>query len=365
MEAAELMRALVTGANGLVGANLVRALLCEGHDVCPLVRANADRSSLEGLPVTPRVGDVLTGDGLGDAVRGCDLVFHTAVPFAFDTRSPARLESVAVEGTANVLRAVAEAGVSRAVVTSSSVVFGYRERPEVLDEFAGLADPAGQPAYVAAKIRQDRAAFDLAADLGVELLLVCPTMSVGAHATRLGPSNAAIVQVLLDPIGVTFAGGCNVVAVEDVAHGHLLVATAGRAGQHYLLGGENLAWEQVHDTVAELAGLPRRGLRLNHTLSYLAAGAEELRARIERRPAVTSRSQTAMVGRYYWYDHKRAAALGYRPRDGRTALAEALSWLAASRHVSRETRTTLRLHPDVYAARQSLTAREHQLRSVA
>jgi dihydroflavonol-4-reductase len=63
-----------------------------------------------------------------------------------------------------------------------------------------------------------------------------------------------------------------------------------------------------------------------------------------------------MIGRHYWYSHAKAEAIGYRPRPARAALAEAISWLAASRHVSRELRAGLRLHPDVYAARRAQAA---------
>ncbi|MBW3579200.1 MAG: NAD-dependent epimerase/dehydratase family protein [Actinobacteria bacterium] len=355
------MRALVTGGNGLIGANLVRTLIREGHEVRPLVRAGADLSSLDGVPVTPQVGDVLNTQSIRDAADGCDVVFHTAVPYVYGAEVDADLVEVAVTGTANVLSAAAASGSRRVVVTSSSVVFGYRMTPEVVDTSGGLTDGHDQPVYVAAKIHQDRAAVERGARLGIDVVLVCPTVCVGPHATRLGPSNAMIVQVLVDPVGVTYQGGGNVVAVQDVARGHLLAATHGRPGQRYLLGGENLTWEQVHNTVAELAGLPHRGVRLNHTLAYLAAGAEELRARLAGRPAVTSREQSSMVGRYYWYRHDQATQLGYTPRPARRALAEALAWLVASRHVSRETRTRLHLHADVFAARRALEAAEREL----
>lgn len=356
------MRALVTGANGLVGANLVRALVREGHEVRPLVRAGADLTSLEGVPVEPVVGDVLDADRLRRIVGDCEVVFHTAVPFVYGTVD-VDLERVAVTGTANVLRAASDGGVRRVVVTSSSVVFGFRPAPQAIDESVGVTDPARQPSYVAAKIQQDRRALALASELGVELVLVCPTMSVGPYATRLGPSNAVLIQVLVDPLGVTYDGGCNIVAVEDVAYGHLLAAERGGNGEHYLLGAENLRWADVHDTVADLAGAVPRRLELNHTLTYLAASVEELRARVGRRAPVATREQASMVGRFYWYRHDRAAALGYAPRPARRALAEALAWLAGSPHVSRETRARLRLHPEVYEARRSLTARERELRS--
>jgi dihydroflavonol-4-reductase len=63
-----------------------------------------------------------------------------------------------------------------------------------------------------------------------------------------------------------------------------------------------------------------------------------------------------MVGRYYWYSHGKAAALGYSPAPVREAMVEALSWLAASPHVIREVRTRMRLSPEIYRFRASAGA---------
>jgi dihydroflavonol-4-reductase len=65
-----------------------------------------------------------------------------------------------------------------------------------------------------------------------------------------------------------------------------------------------------------------------------------------------------MIGRYYWYSHARAAALGYAPRCASEALAEAIAWLAAGPHVTRETRIGLRLSRAVHAARAAIAADE-------
>lgn len=348
------MTTLVTGANGLVGAHVVAALLTAGHDVRAFTRPTADPGALASLPVDHREGDVLDLDAVRAAAAGCELIVHTAVPFAYAGQADDDPGRVATEGTTNVLHAARATGVRRLVVTSSSVVLGYRTRPEVIDESAGLASPLGQPGYVAAKIRQDAATLSRAEELGLEAVLACPTMAVGAGGTRLGPSNAIVVQYLADPLRSTLPGGINVVAVEDVALGHVLLAEAGRAGQRYLLGGQNLTWRQVHDLVADLTGVAPPRWTATHTAAFLGAAAEELRARLERRPPLATRDQATMVGRYYWYAHDRAAALGYAPMPARDALARAVAWLATSRHVTREQRTAMHLHPDVFAARRAV-----------
>src|SRR5438445_273295 len=86
---------------------------------------------------------------------------------------------------------------------------------------------------------------DLASVVGLDLEIVCPTMSAGPHGRQLGPSNAVVTTYLSDPFRLTFAGGCNIVSVEDVARGHLLAALHGRPGARYVLGGENLEWATI------------------------------------------------------------------------------------------------------------------------
>src|SRR5262249_5297989 len=130
-----VMKALVTGANGLIGANLVRVLLNQGVQVRALVRPTSDVTDLKSLPIERVHGDVTAnGDGLVSAAEGMDVIFHTAMHFAYAGRTTEELETTAVSGTENVLRAARTSKVKRVVVTSSSVVFGYSPTRQVLSE---------------------------------------------------------------------------------------------------------------------------------------------------------------------------------------------------------------------------------------
>jgi dihydroflavonol-4-reductase len=346
------MRALVTGATGLIGAQLVRALLNDGHDVRALVRETSRRDALVGLPVTYAVADVLRADrGLDAAFSDCDVVFHVAAHFAYAGISPAALHDTAVIGTENTLRSCARMGVRKVVVTSSSAVFGYSDDGTSMDERADLSDGDDEPLYVTAKIAQHRRALELGDGLQLDVLLACPTMTLGPTSSNLGPSNGLIVAYLADPYGCTFPGGCNLVASRDVAAGHILIAEHGTPGESYLLGSENLTWQQIHTTIADLAGVAPPRLELNRTLTFLAATAEEFRATIAARVPLSTREQARIVGRHYWYSHAKAGALGYQPMPARDALLETVAWLAASPHVTREIRTGMHLSADIYRFR--------------
>lgn len=349
------MRVLVTGATGIVGSNLVRALLDAGYKVRVLLRPTSDMRSLAGLGIERCEGDVLEPRSLLASARGCSLIFHAAALFAYWGQTAEDLRDLAVRGTRNILQAARHAGVGRVIVTSSSVVLGSSGTPRVLNEAAAFEDP-DPPAYTLSKIKQEAAAFEIGAELGLDIVAVCPTLAIGPHDYRLSPSNAYIVNYFNDPFRSTFLGGCNFVSARDVAAGHILAAERGTAGCRYILGSENLTWRQAHELMSDLGGTFGPSLALNHTASYLAAMAAEVAARLAgSRPAAT-RDEAKMATRFYWYDHERIASLGYRPMPARQALAEAIAWLLGRHYMADSVMEKLTLSSDVIAA-QALLAK--------
>src|SRR5690606_12257597 len=115
-----MARCAVTGANGFIGAHVVRALRARGHEVVALVGADLDDAGLAGLDVERRPLDLLDPAGVRAALAGCQRVVHTAAAYAFWARDPAHLYRVNVDGTRHVLAAARALGVERVVVTSSA-----------------------------------------------------------------------------------------------------------------------------------------------------------------------------------------------------------------------------------------------------
>lgn len=347
------MKPLLTGATGVVGANIARELIGRGCRVRAFVRQTSDTSAIDGIGVETAYGDILDQSSIEDATRGCDIVFHCAAIFAYAGHSAEEMFQTASDGTANVIRAAARAGAKRVVLTASSVVFGSSSRPCVIDE----DNPGSEPpvsVYEQSKIEQLQRARAVAAECGIELVCACPTLCVGPYDKRLTEGNAVISNFLRDPFRSTWQGGVNIVSVRDVATGHVLIAKKGLPGSCYLLGADNLNWEAVHRTIAELCGVSGPLFRANHTGSYLAALTHEISSFITGERPLVSRAQAKMVGRYYWYSSGRAGELGYAPRSSHHALIEAIAWLCASCHVSPSLRSRLRLSDDVLRAHLSL-----------
>ncbi|MGD1035578.1 MAG: NAD-dependent epimerase/dehydratase family protein, partial [Candidatus Dormibacteria bacterium] len=110
---------LITGAGGFVGGAVLERLLGAGFEVRALVRGPEAAARIGSAGAQPVIGDILDGDGLVTAMRGCELVYHVAGLNKMCLPDPAPLMRTNVDGSVSVVRAAARAGVRRVVYTSS------------------------------------------------------------------------------------------------------------------------------------------------------------------------------------------------------------------------------------------------------
>lgn len=325
-----MTRALVTGASGHLGANLVRELMEQGWDVVPLVRVTSRLAGLDGLDVRVRFGDVLDRASLDEAMRGCEVVFHAAAVHRLWARdADAEILTPALRGTRNVIEAAAAAGVRRVVHTSSCNTVGFSPDPtELYDEHHDADDP--QLPYIQAKVQSEALALRLGRELELEVVVLNPTGILGPHDHRITPTTALVRDVLRG--GPILPGSQNLVHVRDVARAHVLAATRGEPGERYLIGGENVGHEALSRHVFELTGRRPRLLRGPRWLFLLAGWLMEAAARRRGgQPALTTALVRDAWGRSAVFDLRKAQeGLGFAGRGAREVLEDTLRWLDRS-----------------------------------
>ena len=248
--------AVVTGANGFLGAHLVRALLRHGVAVRALVRPTANLHVLEGLDIDIRRGELTDIGFLRETLQGADVLFHLAAVYSQDPRDIGLMYRVNVGLVRALIRLAWEMGLRRIVHTSTIGTIGRREDGEPPDESVpfNLWNEASH--YVRSKHLGEIAALTWA-QMGAPVIIVNPTAPVGAYDWRPTATGRRILAVLRGEIPSYPPGGMNVVPARDVAEGMILAALHGQPATRYILGHQkgNLSLDQFIHMVAQAAGI--------------------------------------------------------------------------------------------------------------
>jgi dihydroflavonol-4-reductase len=269
-----MRRTLVTGATGFIGGHVARLLAARGDDVLVTVRPDSPLSALAGLDVRRVRADILDRRAMRRAMKGVDRVFHVA---GTTNLRAARAEvfSVAVEGTRIVLEEALRAEVQRAVYTSSAGTIGPARGGRNADETtAWRADRYGI-SYLDAMHEAETVALRMV-QRGLPLVVVNPAHVLGAGDP--GRSSTVLVRRFLRrEIPAYVDGTLNVVAVQDVARGHLLADERGRVGERYILGNRNFTMTRLFADLGRLSGVAPPALKLPVAAAMtLAAAAQRL-----------------------------------------------------------------------------------------
>ncbi len=321
------MLSLVTGANGFLGAAVVRALLADGRAVRAFVRRGSDRRNLAGLDVELAEGDIVDPRTLRDAAQGCDAVFHVAADYRLWVLDPLPMYRANVEGSVNVLEAAAAAGAERLVYTSSVAVLGINRDRTPADETTPVTLAAMIGTYKRSKFLAEQAVRKRAAELDFPVVIVNPSTPIGPGDIKPTPTGRVILDAAAGRMPAYVDTGLNLVHVDDVARGHLQALTFGRRGERYILGGQDLSLKEILRRVGQHLGRPTRNVRLPHWAVLPIALASEGLARITKREPRATLDAVRMAKKHMYFSSAKAEReLGYRWRDPQIAIGDAIDW---------------------------------------
>jgi nucleoside-diphosphate-sugar epimerase len=224
------MRVFVTGGSGFVGGKLIASLVADGDEVRALARSDAAAKAVSDVGAEPVRGDLSDPAAITEGAAGCELAFHSAAKV--DDFGPWEdFEQVNVDGTRNVVRGCAAAGVRRLVHVSTEAVLIAGDPLVDVDETAPRRTDSKAP-YSRSKAMAEEVVLG---ESGIERVIVRPRFVWGAGDTTLLPEMTKMVK------GGRFAwigGGGQVTDtthVENVVHGLRLAAERGDDGEIYFL----------------------------------------------------------------------------------------------------------------------------------
>jgi dihydroflavonol-4-reductase len=248
------MKALVLGAGGFLGSNLVRALLAKGDQVRGLIRPSNPARSLNGLNLERVSGNLNEVESLRRACDGVQVVYHCAAYYPSQTIPVQSATEHALKETKHVLDAVRSASVERFVFVSTLTTIGFpREPGRLADETCAFATEYTDNSYLMSKIAMEKVVLE-AARGGVPAVIVNPTMCIGPFDSK-PTSGTQIVMIAKRLMPAYIQGGINVIDVRDVASGMIKAAERGRVGERYILGNWNSTQKELNELIARAAGV--------------------------------------------------------------------------------------------------------------
>lgn len=255
-------RVVLTGASGFIAKHIVLQLLNAGFAVHGTVRSmkradevrDAVRAHLGDAQALDRLSfaelDLTQDEGWAEALEGADVLMHTASPFPLvQPEDENEVIRPAVDGTLRALKAAKAAGVTRVVLTSSTVSVMEKDKPDngtVFTEadWSDVNSSRINP-YGKSKTLAERAAWDFVTNQApdIELTTINPGFVIGpALDANYGTSLQVVERVVRskDPMLPNFGFPC--VDVRDVAEMHVKALTTPDSVGKRFIGVAGFMW---------------------------------------------------------------------------------------------------------------------------
>ena len=302
-----------------------------GAELRLLTRSSSNLTSIAGIDAETVVGDLRDVGSLRSAVAGCDAVVHVAADYRLWVRDPKAMYGANVDGTRELLQLAREVGVKRVVYTSSVATMGYKIDATIVDEETpvGLDDMIGH--YKRSKFLGEMEAIK-AARAGQEVLILNPTTPIGSEDRKPTPTGQIVVDFLNRKFPAYVDMGLNLVDVGEVARMHLVALERGRAGERYILGGENLTLKQILDRMSSITGLPSPTMKVPHAVAMAFAFFEENFTGRLRGKEPRATVEAVRMGRKMMFasSGKAERELGFKVLPVYGALRTAIEWFVAN-----------------------------------
>ncbi len=328
------MKVLVTGANGLLGVNLVRELVRGNIAVKAFVRPSANLKGLHDVPCQICRGDVTAFEDVDKALQDCDAVVHAAsttsvIPMEFEF-----FKRINVDSTKNIVQAALRQGNKRIVHISTAAAFGPGTKTNPGTERSAFALHQYKSGYVDSKLMAQEYVLKAAERHHLNAVVINPTFMIGPYDIK--PSSGRIIlEGLKRGIQWCPTGGKNFVHVRDVCQAIVRALAAEKTGECYLIAGENLTYKQFFSKLNEITGRHRVQLALPKIILHAAGTVVDVWNNVsgQKQPFTKGNARILTLDNYY-SGEKAIRELNISTAAVKDAIADAVEWFRKENYVT-------------------------------
>lgn len=295
MNSRPVKKVCVTGATGLLGANVIIKLLKDGYSVIALVRKKSSRLGKESENLTWVETD-LSSD-ISSYLKEADYMIHIAAETGQDLLRYDDYKKVNYDITVNLLMQAEAAHIKKFLFVSTANTLGYGNTAFWGTEKAPQLYPFTHSLYAQSKLAAED--YLLQNRKNAEVIILNPTFMIGAYDRK--PSSGKIIFWAWKKKLVFYPkGGKNFVHAEDAAIGIVNAIEQGKDGEKYLLANENLTYQEFFRKINRIAGQDPIMIPIpNRLLSFLGLIGDSLRKLKIKTNLSTSNMKALQVCNYY------------------------------------------------------------------
>jgi dihydroflavonol-4-reductase len=327
------MKILLTGADGFLGSHITRELLATGYAVRIFVLSGRMTSTLNGLSLERFEGNLLDTKDVMKAVEGCDAVIHAAASTSvWPARNP-MVNRVNIEGTRHIISACLHHKVQRLVYVGTASSFGFGSKTKPGDENRPYASGKYALDYVDSKYEAQKLVLKAVSDNQLPAVIVNPCFMFGAYDSQPS-SGAMIVAVCKGKVPGYTTGGRNYIYVKDVANGVANALKKGKTGECYILGNENLTYQEVFKMIAEITKSRTPSVRIPSAITKGYGLFNSAVSKARGKPPILSYPLARIACEEQYYSPAKAIReLSLHQTPLRIAIQESFDWLKANHYV--------------------------------
>lgn len=249
------MKVFLTGTSGLLGSNLLIELQKRVYEVRALFRNEEDaRQHREVQDVDLFMGDITDAEAMQRGVAGCDVIIHAAADTGLWPSRCRAYEKTNVQGTVNLIEAGKKANVHRMITVSTANALGFGTKAQPGNETTPPRFAEYGLGYMETKYLAQELLLQEVRESNFPGIVVNPTFMLGPHDHK--PSSGRMVLAVYQRKVPGYpVGGKNYVYVGDAATAIVNAIELGRVGECYILGNENLSYQEAFTKMARIVGV--------------------------------------------------------------------------------------------------------------
>lgn len=324
------MKIFISGGTGFLGNKLVKYLSELGYTINALCHNATKKNLLEFPGVEIFYGDISNISSLRKAMAGCSHVYHVAGYARVWSKDPATYYKINTNGTKNILDIAVEMGIQKMVFTSTAGVLGHSGEKPVTENDERIGPFYNE--YEDSKWQAEELCKKYAQEKQLNVSIVNPPRIYGpglpSESNALTDMIKKYVEGKWRILPSDGKGIGSYVYIDDIIRGHVLAMEKGRAGERYILSGDNASYIDFFAKLANVSGKKFHMVKLPLPIMLLVGKFLMLKSKITGKPPLITPKWIIKYSYDWALDCEKAKnELGYSYLSLEDGLKKTIDWI--------------------------------------